>query len=156
MLSYGLQQRNQLAGLDLLTRSSTLYAAAGVTIALASIGLPAWRTHGKTASSSELPPAARKWTLKYPKARIFPCRTAHARIFPKKHTFSYSYLQCGFPIVPDTTTAGGIDVSSGNDCELGSWWLRVKADDYLDRGNGKLGFYEKLKMYLRKHVSTKR
>ncbi|KAJ4372972.1 hypothetical protein N0V83_003263 [Neocucurbitaria cava] len=74
-------------------------------------------------------------------------------MFPKRHTFGYSYLQCGYPIVPVRTTAGGTDISNGLDRELGSWWLRVRADDYLERGNGSLGFYGKLKMYLRdQHV----
>ncbi|KAF1848946.1 uncharacterized protein K460DRAFT_304585 [Cucurbitaria berberidis CBS 394.84] len=70
-------------------------------------------------------------------------------MFPKRHAFKYSYLQCGFPIVPTSTTADGTDVSDGRDQELGSWWLRVRANDYLERGNGALGFYGKLKLYLR-------
>lgn len=72
-------------------------------------------------------------------------------MFPKKHAFSYSYLQCGYPIIPQGITASGMHVSTGQDGTLGSWWLRVKAEDYLDRGNGDLGFYGKLKMYLREH-----
>ncbi|CAO2650143.1 Nn.00g014350.m01.CDS01 [Neocucurbitaria sp. VM-36] len=74
-------------------------------------------------------------------------------MFPKRHAFGYSYLQCGYPIIPVATTAGGTDISDGRDREMGSWWLRVRADDYLERGNGALGFYGKLQMYLRdQHV----
>ncbi|KAA8623428.1 hypothetical protein A1F94_003522 [Pyrenophora tritici-repentis] len=36
---------------------------------------------------------------------------------------------------------------------LGRWWLRVRAEDYLARGNGHHGFYWKLKTYLQEqHV----
>ena len=131
-----------------------MYLASGVTLALAILGFPFWHAHGKSKTSVEIPPNALKWTTKYPKSKIFPCQTTHVRMFPKKHAFRYSYLQCGYPIVPDATTVGGIDFSVGRDRYLGSWWLRARADDHLDRGNGHLGFYGKLKMYLREQVST--
>ncbi|KAF2110830.1 hypothetical protein BDV96DRAFT_500493 [Lophiotrema nucula] len=82
------------------------------------------------------------------KTFIFPCRTTHARIFPKKHVFNYSYLQYGIPIVPGD--AGKIKDKKAVpiDRTRGSWWLRVHADDYLFRGRGELGFYLKLKAFL--------
>ncbi|KAF1917625.1 hypothetical protein BDU57DRAFT_493776 [Ampelomyces quisqualis] len=89
------------------------------------------------------------WTLRYPKARIFPCTTKHARMFPKRHAFEYSYLQCGFPVVPAGVDADKKGVGSGSDSQLGSWWMCVKAEHYLNRGNGARGFYNKLKTFLR-------
>ncbi|KAI8930879.1 hypothetical protein NX059_011896 [Plenodomus lindquistii] len=112
-----------------------------------------WRATAVKTKEKGRPPPAEEWEGRHPKAKIFPCKTTHARMFPKKHAFSYSYLQVGFPIIPETVTAGEMHVSSGRDRTLGSWWLRIRAEDYLDRGNADLGFYGKLKMYLREqHV----
>lgn len=91
-------------------------------------------------------------TLQFPKARIFPCSTKHARMFPKRHAFEYSYLQCGFPIVPAGVDEDGKGVGSRADVQLGSWWMRVRAEDYLNRGSGAHGFYMKLKSFLREQV----
>jgi DUF1365 family protein len=105
-------------------------------------------------AESKLPEGTTEWTLPHPKPAILPCRTKHARIFPKRHAFDYSYLQCGFPIIPAGTTPEGINVGSDKDRRLGSWWLHIKADDYLSRGNGTLGFYGKLAMFMREqHVA---
>ena len=139
--------------MDVVVGSSTLNAAYSVAATLAMIVLSLRRAYGSSSEvPKELPPGVRKWSLEFPKARIFPCRTTHARTFPKRHTFQYSYLQCGFPIVPDGTTPDRIDFGLGNDRKLGSWWLHIKADDYLERGNGALGFYGKLQSYLREQV----
>ncbi|KAH7383870.1 hypothetical protein BKA66DRAFT_417271 [Pyrenochaeta sp. MPI-SDFR-AT-0127] len=74
-------------------------------------------------------------------------------MFPKRHGFGYSYLQCGYPIIPSATRTTVTDAPVARDRELGSWWLRVKASDYLERGNGTVGFYNKLRLYLRgQHV----
>ncbi|CAI6342409.1 unnamed protein product [Periconia digitata] len=89
------------------------------------------------------------WTLAHPKPLIFPCRTTHARIFPKKHSFGYDYLLCGYPIIPTGTTQDGKDINDGRDQRLGFWWLHIRAEDYLKRGQGSLGFYNKLQSYLR-------
>ncbi|KAH7093756.1 hypothetical protein FB567DRAFT_180333 [Paraphoma chrysanthemicola] len=92
-----------------------------------------------------------KWELDYPKPRIFPCQTKHARLFPQRHAFDYSYLQVGFPVIPAGLTADGEAFGDGSDRRLGSWWLRIHADDYLGRGDGDAGFYGKLKQYLAEH-----
>ncbi|KAJ4399912.1 hypothetical protein N0V91_009080 [Didymella pomorum] len=70
-------------------------------------------------------------------------------MFPKRHAFEYSYLQCGFPIIPGGVDVDGHDVATGTDQKLGSWWLRIRAVDYLTRGNGKAGFYGKLQTFMR-------
>ncbi|KAH8723388.1 hypothetical protein GQ44DRAFT_656590 [Phaeosphaeriaceae sp. PMI808] len=110
--------------------------------------LSQWHINRKSMGSKQLPDGASKWNLPYPKPRIFPCETKHARMFPKRHVFEYSYLQCGFPVIPVGVTVEGIDIGNGDDVQLGSWWLRIRAQDYLNRGNGALGFYGKLKLYL--------
>jgi len=132
-----------------IIKSETLLVASSITVALAfGVILAQRRAHAKSATAPKLPPNSREWTSEYPKARMFPCQTTHARIFPKKHAFSYSYLQCGFPIIPQGITNSGMRVSTGQDRTLGSWWLHIKARDYLDRGHADLGFYGKLAKYL--------
>ncbi|KAF2634487.1 hypothetical protein P280DRAFT_438813 [Massarina eburnea CBS 473.64] len=102
-------------------------------------------------SEVKLPQVSRPWTLEHPGSLIFPCQTTHARVFPKKHAFDYSYLLCGFPIVPAGVAADGNNVGDGKDRSMGSWWLRIRAEDYLERGMGGLGFYGKLQTFLREH-----
>jgi hypothetical protein len=87
------------------------------------------------------------------KPLIFPCRTTHARVFPTKHAFGYSYLLYGIPIVPKFISPDGTRYGVLNDSKKGNWWLQVRAEDYLERGYGEIGFFEKLKMTLKAHVS---
>jgi hypothetical protein len=132
-----------------------LIARLGIPLALLAY-FPRWRAYRNPTedakTQAEVLEGLSPWPLKYPKARIFPCQTKHARMFPKRHAFEYSYLQCGFPIIPDGVNPDGLDTNVGSDVQLGCWWLRVKAEDYLNRGSGGLGFYNKLKLYLREHV----
>jgi DUF1365 family protein len=131
------------------TVGSSMVALALITCPLAVLGFQSQRESKNNASVDENAKDISKWKLQYPKARIFPCETKHARIFPKRHAFEYSYLQCGFPIIPGGVDADGHDVATGTDQELGSWWLRIRAVDYLTRGNGKAGFYGKLQTFMR-------
>jgi hypothetical protein len=125
-------------------------------VAGAVLGVLVQRRYGSKASvasiSGELLEGTERWVLDHPKSWIFPCRTTHARMFPKRHAFGYSYLLCGFPVVPAATTSDGADVGDGMDRVMGRWWLKVRAEDYLARGNGALGFYGKLKAYMREQV----
>jgi DUF1365 family protein len=91
------------------------------------------------------------FTVEHPKSLIFPCNTSHARVFPRRHTFEYSYLLFGIPITPAGTGADGTYVGDGSDKSKGNWWLQVRAIDYLERGYGEYGFYGKLQKYLRDH-----
>jgi hypothetical protein len=111
-----------------------------------------WRAYGRGTVTKILPEGTKPWNMQYPKAKIFPSQTKHARMFPKRHAFEYSYLQCGFPIIPAGIAPNGMTLGSSKDCHLGSWWLRIRDEDHLDRGNGALGFYGKLQLYLREHV----
>lgn len=129
--------------------SSMVVVLALITVPLAILGSRSRRKLDNDKNVDLLLKDIDKWTLQYPKARIFPCETKHARMFPKRHAFQYSYLQYGFPIIPGGVTSDGQNVATGADQEIGSWWLRVRAVDYLTRGNGKLGFYGKLQMFMR-------
>ena len=129
------------------------YLISRLALPLVAIGLLArWQRSLQDTTSQLLPNGFTEWTLPHPKPRIFPCSTKHARMFPKRHSFEYSYLQCGFPIIPTAVSSEGTEVGLGEDSFLGKWWLRVKAEDYLERGSGTLGFYGKLRLYLRAQV----
>jgi DUF1365 family protein len=83
---------------------------------------------------------------------MIPCRTTHTRVFPAKHSFSYSYLFVGIP-VGWTGRAGSI-LSADRQCgsvqgESRRTWFSVEADDYLERGTHSDGLRGKLFEYLR-------
>ncbi|KAI1380602.1 hypothetical protein F4677DRAFT_192480 [Hypoxylon crocopeplum] len=78
---------------------------------------------------------------------LFPCQTTHTRFFPKKHSFSYSYLLVGTP-VDWAGVAGGMISSSGHNNSAKGWY-HIDAADYLERGNGQLGLRGKLNTYLK-------
>lgn len=134
----------------------TLYNAYGVVTVLAllvSILPRAFKSSNATAPELSNG-TVQKSGVEAPKPRIFPCQTTHARMFPKRHAFAYSYLQCGYPIVCSRAQQDETGFPSGEDRYLGSWWLRVRAEDYLERGDGELGFYQKLRKYLKaQHVA---
>jgi hypothetical protein len=138
------------------TKDVRLSILVGGVVALAAFRTLMRRVYGKSADAAStregLPEGSATWTLEHPRPWIFPCRTQHARMFPKRHAFGYSYLLCGFPVVPAGTTSDGVDVGDGTDQEMGNWWLRVRAEDYLARGNGVMGFYGKLKAFMREQV----
>jgi DUF1365 family protein len=132
-----------------------VYAVFCVAIALGLIAFLLWRKFGGNISPIATGPGISRprTAVETPKPKIFPCQTTHARIFPKRHGFAYSYLQCGYPVVSRETDSNGIGLAKVDDQTLGRWWLRVRAEDYLERGNGALGFYWKLKTYLKaQHV----
>lgn len=93
-----------------------------------------------------------EWKVECPRPWIFPCRTRHTRMFPKRHAFGYSYLLCGFPVVPAGVTKHGVGIGDGKDRTKGSRWLRIRAEDYLARGCGAFGFFGKLKVFMREQV----
>ncbi|KEF62938.1 uncharacterized protein A1O9_00912 [Exophiala aquamarina CBS 119918] len=83
--------------------------------------------------------------------KFFECRTTHTRLFPKKHSFEYSYLLVGVPVgwqgaaIPiissDAPASHGPTPSSKT-------WFSVHAEDYLERGTHVDGLAGKLKDYL--------
>lgn len=93
---------------------------------------------------------------------LFPAITTHSRTFPKRHSFSYSYLVVGIP-VGWQGVAGGMVSSGLNTVQRShSWrshrpsnhkgWYDIDAADYLERGNRELGLRGKLDSYLESQV----
>ena len=87
---------------------------------------------------------------------LFPCRTSHTRIFPKKHSFSYSYLFVGIPVgwrgwISPLLTA---DLKSlpWRDRKPKMGWFNVDSADYLARGDSIFGLRGKLDTYLETQV----
>ena len=91
------------------------------------------------------------------KPRIFPCRTTHTRMFPKIHSFSYSYLMVGIPVGWQGTIASMVSADTDTDkmhtsestYRTPKGWFQIEAADYLDRGNVHLGLHGKLDAYLK-------
>lgn len=87
---------------------------------------------------------------------IFPCRTSHTRLFPKKHSFSYSYLFVGIPV----GWRGYISTILSADLKGLPWrqglprkgWFDVDSGDYLARGENLHGLRGKLDDYLESQV----
>lgn len=91
------------------------------------------------------------------KPLFFPSRTSHTRLFPKKHSFTYSYLLVGIPV--GWRGAVGSSLSADLPVEELSQqsvfkrsWFSVGAGDYLERGDENLGLRGKLQAYLRSQV----
>ena len=90
------------------------------------------------------------------KPLFFPARTSHTRLFPKQHSFSYSYLLVGIPIGWEGY-AGGSFFSVDTSCSLGfsvyrsrnaRGWFNIENEDYLQGGYGN-SLKEKLDDYLK-------
>ncbi len=90
------------------------------------------------------------------KPLVFPSRTSHARFFPKKHSFSYSYLLVGVPI--GWRGVVGLFLSVDEDDALRgatsgrAAWLNVRATDHLHRGYDHRGLKGKLESFLATQV----
>lgn len=84
---------------------------------------------------------------------IFPCRTSHTRLFPKKHSFSYSYLFVGIPVgwrgYISTVLSADLKTLRG---QPGNGWFDVDSADYLARGENPHGLQGKLDEYLESQV----
>jgi hypothetical protein len=96
------------------------------------------------------------------KVLLFPCQTSHSRIFPKKHSFSHSYLLVGIPVGFEGDAGGVVSVGATGKPGRSSWlsntlwgsWFTVDAGDYLERGKSELGLRGKLDEYLQTQVSA--
>ena len=78
------------------------------------------------------------------KPYMFPCWTSHTRLYPKTHSFGYSYLMVGVPVSRE---------SNQEVLKLG-WCMQVRAQDYLEKGGEGAGFWEKLKQCLQNKVRS--
>jgi hypothetical protein len=81
---------------------------------------------------------------------LLPCRTAHTRIFPKKHSFSYSYLQVAIPV----GWQGSVDSLVSVDQPHANTWFAVRGDDHLARGKEPGTLKAKLDDYLHSQVCS--
>jgi hypothetical protein len=97
-----------------------------------------------------------------PKPMFFPCTTAHTRLFPKVHSFSYSYMWSGIPIGWTGSIGGmlaGDQVTTGFRPSLknrtGNAWFTIDADEYLERETAPNGLRGKLDQFLEHQVSIK-
>lgn len=82
---------------------------------------------------------------------LMPSRTTHSRIFPRKHSFSYSYLFVGIPVGLSGRLSNALSVDSQDPA-----WFDIRSADYLDRGRAQLMLGEKLKRYLHTQGVTDR
>lgn len=82
---------------------------------------------------------------------IIPSRTNHSRTFPKKHSFSYSYLFVGVPV----GMQGRIGKVFSVDSELRGWF-DICAADYLNRSDDQHTLESKLRRYLHTRGVTSR
>lgn len=108
---------------------------------------------------------APRWTG-FGKVLLFPCRTTHTRMAPKKHSFSHSYLVVGIPVGWEGAAGGLVSVGGKEDNSKGimswvSWnrspgkaWYDTNATDYLERGKAHLGLRGKLDEFLKTQVSV--
>ncbi|KAI9647941.1 hypothetical protein NHQ30_004331 [Ciborinia camelliae] len=92
------------------------------------------------------------------KPMLFPTKTSHLRLFPKKHGFAYSYLLTGIPIGWTGSSGGMISADEKNN--VSPWykrifslqpmspWYVVDGDAYLERGDVPGGLEGKLKKFL--------
>ena len=83
---------------------------------------------------------------------MIPCRTTHTRLFPAKHSFSYSYLLVGIPV--GWKGRAGTILSADRpgrpkQGESRGTWFSVEAEDYLERKSHPDGLRGKLSAYLR-------
>ncbi len=87
---------------------------------------------------------------------IFPCRTSHTRLFPRKHSFFYSYLFVGIPVgwrgYVSTVLSADLKTLPRNRGQPGTGWFNVDSADYLARGENLHGLQGKLDEYLESQV----
>ena len=110
-----------------------------------------WVTSG-SGESEKLDVGSTELSLK---PRIFPCRTTHTRMFPKIHSFSYSYLMIGIPVgwrgTMSSMVSADLDMmhTSKSTNRTHKGWFNIEAADYLARGGAHLGLRGKLHAYLK-------
>ncbi|KAJ2901470.1 uncharacterized protein MKZ38_001811 [Zalerion maritima] len=80
---------------------------------------------------------------------IFPCKTIHARMFPQKHGFTYSYLMVGIPVEWEGNSAGMISAGMEKRPNFKKGLYNIDPGGYLERGSREIGLRGKLDNYLR-------
>jgi DUF1365 family protein len=86
--------------------------------------------------------------------RFFESSTTHARLYPTRHSFAYSYLMVGIPI-GRRGSVGSIlasdPVDGGTRSRQQKWFFSVHADDYLEKSHCVDGLRGKLRAFLKSH-----
>lgn len=90
------------------------------------------------------------------RALIFPSRTSHTRVFPKKNSFSYSYLLVGIPVgwrgSIRSLLSADLDSLQRDGLRRERAWFSIEGADYLHRGYDARGLQGKLESYLKTQV----
>lgn len=126
--------------------------------------------NGKSASQTERMEATTNKKMQDPalshtlKPLVFPCTTTHTRMFPKRHSFSYSYLFVGIPVGWHGSIGSFLSADLGgcftetDELKISQQrqhsWFNVEAADYLERGSHNLGLKGKLDLYLKSQVCS--
>jgi len=139
LLSRGTQRNNALA--------ITLHLASLATIWIASILRPR-ATSAVIAIERGTSPGKNVGELPL-RPMIFPCKTTHARRFPKSHSFAYSYLYVGIPVGWHGNAGNLLSADTPDKA-----WLHVSAENYLQRDYPGHGLRSKLEHYLESQVVT--
>lgn len=82
---------------------------------------------------------------------FFPSRTTHTRMFPKKHSFAYSYLTVSIPV----GFRGKVGKLLSVDTKRDRGWFHVQSSDYLERNGSLADLKSKLHHYLEKEGVSK-
>lgn len=87
------------------------------------------------------------------KPLLFPSKTCHTRLFPKEHSFTYSYLLVSIPVgwrgVVGSFFSADLPLEELSQKSVSKRsWFSVSAGDYLERGKENLGLRGKLEAYL--------
>lgn len=88
------------------------------------------------------------------KVLLFLCRTTHSRLFPKKHSFAYSYLAVGIPVGWEGVSGGMVSSSFRKPAWFSlsnpnASWYNVDPADHLEHGQAHMGLRHKLDAYLK-------
>ena len=128
-------------------------ALLGICASLAGIGVRWEQRHQE--SDLETIPEIEPFDDDFLQPMLHPCRTTHTRLFPNKHSFSYSYLLVGIPVGwrGSIGSALAVDTQILPPRKRHRSWFHVKGADYLERDGSDLDLKAKLASYLQSQVN---
>ncbi|KAG9647134.1 DUF1365-domain-containing protein, partial [Aureobasidium melanogenum] len=132
------------------TRFMELKVFAFLILLMIFAGLIAWRGEAESykAAPEQIGESSKEQFLP---PLLLPGRTTHSRMFPQKHSFSYSYFSVGVPV--NFKGRAGSMLSSNLELlppsQRRKGWFDVNASDYLYRGGEECGLEARLRCYLR-------
>lgn len=139
-----------LRSADSIYWDCTSLACAAIIVSLSSLAL--WLFFSKLSREENPSKITEPIETGLLKPLLFPSRTTHTRFFPKKHSFSYSYLLVGIPIGWRGAIGSFLSADQTNNqvCarQRQKTWLSVNAEDYLQRGSDVDGLKGKLQSFL--------